>query len=135
MLLGFKSRFAKPILDGTKVFTIRNKRKIEPKVGETLHMYTGLRTSNCKKITDQFQLKGIQDVSILIIKSPGNISLDIAVDGRILEQGELEKFAKHDGFSDINDFCDYWLQGVKGRGTKVLEEDGLVMHHWTNLRY
>lgn len=135
MLLGFKKRFKKPILDGTKKFTIRERRKIEPKIGETLYMYTGLRTKACEKITDRFQIKCIQDVSILIIDTLSHLSLDISVDGRILEQGELEYFAKCDGFSNVKDFCEYWLQGVKGKGTKVLEKHGLVMYHWTDLKY
>ena len=36
MLLGFKPRFKEPIQIGTKVFTLRGKRKNEPKIGETL---------------------------------------------------------------------------------------------------
>lgn len=41
MLLGFKPRFIDPIQIGTKVFTMRAKRKNKPKIGETLYMYTG----------------------------------------------------------------------------------------------
>lgn len=43
MLLGFKRRFVSAILSGSKCHTIRAKRTRPPRVGETLHCYTGLR--------------------------------------------------------------------------------------------
>lgn len=66
MLLGFKPRFVDPILDGHKLHTLRNPRKVTPKVGEVLYMYTGLRTKYCKLITKQHTLKNIQVTRIFV---------------------------------------------------------------------
>ena len=43
MLLGFKRRFAPFVEEGSKTHTIRAKRKIAPKVGETCHCYVDPR--------------------------------------------------------------------------------------------
>lgn len=137
MLLGFKKRFKQPILDGTKKFTIRERRKIEPKIGETLYMYTGLRTSDCEKISDKHKLVSIQIVDLIVIKVNGHITVDVAVDARILSDEEIEHFVVADGFTDPLDFADYWLEGARTYpdGTAVAERHDLIMHHWTDLRY
>lgn len=137
MLLGFKERFAEPIKAGTKKMTIRKKRKHEPKIGERLYMYSHLRTKNCKKITDKLTLKGIQLVDIGIKQMPLVTEVRIMVDGRKLWPESIDEFIKADGFSDLNDFADYWCAGVKAndKGVKMLLESGLVIHHWTDLRF
>jgi hypothetical protein len=48
--LNFKKQFVPKILDGTKTFTIRGKRKNPIKPGDTLKLYTGMRTSQCELI-------------------------------------------------------------------------------------
>lgn len=137
MLLGFKKRFKQPILDGTKKFTIRERRKIEPKIGETLYMYTGLRTSDCEKITDQYKLKSIQLVDIALIKREGVFLVEIGVDGRLLNDKEIESFVVADGFVDAHDFATYWFDSEKpkSKAITVIVKDDLVLHHWTDLRY
>lgn len=137
MLLGFKKLFKQPILDGTKKFTIRERRKIEPKIGETLYMYTGLRTKDCEKISDEHKLVSIQIVDLIVIKGNGHITVDVAVDARILSDEEIEHFVVADGFTDPIDFAEYWLAGVKPYpdGTAVAERHDLIMHHWTDLKY
>lgn len=155
MLLGFKKQFAPKILDGSKKFTIRNRRKVEPKIGDTLHMYTGLRTKHTEKITSEHSLKGIQLVDILIQKQvfsegtfKGKWSLGISVDGRSLLTGELEYFVRCDGFEGMEDFMEYW---IKASGDKkeyfqsgkrktqltiwTVDLKDLVMYHWTDLRF
>lgn len=57
MLLGFKAQFAQAILDGTKTQTIRavsaKPKAHVPVVGETLYLYTGLRTKQCRHLRDE----------------------------------------------------------------------------------
>ncbi|WP_339680008.1 ASCH domain-containing protein [Cyclobacterium marinum] len=141
MLLGFKKQFAGPILDGTKIFTIREKRKVEPKIGETLHMYSGLRTKHTELISKEHTLTGIQLVDIAISEDrsvkPFIKWVTVYVDERQLSNTELNVLAVSDGFTDLNDFCNFWLKGGKPDENKwvvVLKKD-LVMHHWTDFRF
>lgn len=158
MLLGFKKQFAPKILDGSKRFTIRNPRKREPKIGEQLHMYTGLRTKHTQKITSEHTLKGIQLVDIFIQNkhTEDNIRLNysieftlrITVDGRPLREEEYLRFCIADGFASVSDFQRYWLseksvltqhfqEGQKRPLMNIYKVDqkDLVMYHWTDLRF
>ncbi|HKR03485.1 MAG TPA: ASCH domain-containing protein [Bacteroidia bacterium] len=143
MLLGFKKRFIDPIKIGTKVFTMRKRRKKEVKIGETLYMYTALRTKHCQLITNKEKLISKQKAWIRIIYITDTfLSLKICVDGRSLHRNEISEFVKFDGFTDENDFCKYWIdsvkkdrnkKGLRGQTCKIVES--LTMYHWTDLRY
>jgi hypothetical protein len=139
MLLGFKPRFEEPIQLGTKVFTLRGKRKNEPKLGETLYMYTGLRTSNCRKISDKEKLQDKQRVRLQIRANAKNDTLKVWVDGRELTEAEIDQFVIYDGFVDRTDFINYWIQDKteKPRRPKKAYRIGafLTMYHWTDLKY
>lgn len=133
MLIGFKARFATPILTGTKVFTLRKKRKLRPRPGEVMYMYTGLRTRYAQMITSREHLISIQTVRMTIRTGlPGGAhQLRITVDGRELSAPEIAGFAILDGFADLDDFVAHWTQGYKKRRVGAL----LEMYHWTGLRY
>ena len=148
MLLGFKKRFVEPIQIGTKVFTMRNKRKTDPIIGETLYMYTGLRTSNCSLISNKEKLVSIQKVEVALrvhVSEKRKITyaddFEIKVDGRFLELAELPQFVGFDGFESTDDFVSYWMQGLKVK--KHFEftpghywnHNELDLFHWTDLRY
>jgi hypothetical protein len=138
MLLGFKKRFVLPIQIGTKVFTMRNKRKVEPKIGETIHMYTGLRTKFCERISNKEKLISTQRVRISIYRHPDLLNVKIFVDGRELNIKEIYEFVKFDGFKDVTDFADYWIESSTGKKDKkkVARVGGmLTLYHWTDLRY
>lgn len=63
----FQRQFAQPIIDGTKGGTIRAPRRISPTTGnhrraevgghawpgETLYLFTGMRTKQCRKIAEK----------------------------------------------------------------------------------
>lgn len=136
MLLGFKKQFAQPILDGTKIFTVREKRKVEPKVGETLHMYSGLRTKYTEVISKEHKLTGIQTVNILISKTMG-LKVAVFIDGIQLSKTQLLVFIQSDGFKNIDDFAAFWLKGVKKskEGFQTVIKNHLVMYHWTDFRF
>jgi hypothetical protein len=143
MLLGFKPRFREPILNLTKVFTMRGERKVEPKIGETLYMYTGLRTPHCKLITNKEKLFSKQDVEIGIISEDNIITIGIVVDERQLTEDEIEEFVKWDGFHNTDDFAKYWLEASKEelkkqgwkKGLDFLIQKSVTLYHWTDLRY
>ncbi len=142
MLLGFKKRFKEPILFYSKVFTIRKRRKKQPKIGETIHMYTALRTKHCELISNKEKLKSIQNVRITIDKHPIEFrtgtgvgyNIRVIVDGRSLFGQELEEFYTFDGFKNYQDWAEYWLTDEKG---KKKSRTGALMQlfHWTDLKY
>lgn len=136
MLLGYKPRFVDPILIGTKVHTMRKPRKVKPKIGETLHMYTGLRTAHCKLITKKEKLISVQKAQVHIkrIKLKGNgytYQCAIKVDGKRLSPVEGVELIKFDGFKSTLDFCEFWFANVKGNTIK----ETLDLYHWTDLKY
>ncbi len=136
MLLGYKKRFIEPIQIGTKVFTMRNKRKITPKIGETLYMYSGLRTKHTVKISDKEKLQSIQEVRIYIEKKNNVHSVFIHVDGRPLLANEISEFVKYDGFENETDFVDYWLTSSGVKKSDFMRAGGILdLFHWTDLRY
>ena len=133
MLLGFKKQFAGPILDGTKIFTIREKRKVEPKIGETLHMYSGLRTKYCEKITSEHKLTGVSSIKMVV--SDGKIA--ILINNKGLNRFEQKVFTTCDGFTNRQSFIDFWLKDVKPNkfGTRMIVKEDLVIYHWTDFRF
>lgn len=139
MLLGFKQRFADKILDGSKVFTMRKERKIQPKIGETLHMYTALRTKHTKVITKTHKLVSTQIVEVNIADSPKQLQVKIQVDGRVLGQLETEMFVICDGFNDVPDFARYWIEDSTGKKYKPTLSykvtASVTLYHWTALKF
>jgi hypothetical protein len=134
MLLGFKKQFEKPIQIGTKVFTLRKRRKVRPKIGEQLHMYTGLRTKRCELISNKDKLISIQNVRLMITNinpttGARGTFVEIFVDRRRLTVPEVEQFVKYDGFRSVREWADYWLEG-KDRTGALME-----LYHWTDLKY
>lgn len=138
MLLGFKPEFSAPIKDGSKIHTLRKPRKIKPKIGETLHMYSGLQTKKSKLISKQHTLKSVQTVLVYLNKTrhadpdKGNYYvLEIKVDGRLLSPDEINFFCKNDGFNDKAELCMFLFKNIK---SEQLQEE-LELYHWTELKY
>lgn len=163
MLLGFKPRFVDPILIGTKVHTFRNKRKNPPKIGETLHMYTGLRTKKCQKITSKEKLISKQKVWVKIIfmvkpKGYDLFELKVCVDGKLIgavykygehicfdnveQMQKLHELVQYDGFKDYVDFAEFWINDLRAAVKKkgMINElckftKSMDLYHWTDLKY
>lgn len=96
MLLGFKQQFAPYILDGSKRHTIRANRKIEPRVGEICHNYTGLRQ---KGATLLGRWPCVRVRSIRISLRTSHVSpLLVFIDGIKLQLDETEALFYADGF-------------------------------------
>ena len=139
MLLGFKADFVEPIQAGTKEFTLRKRttgrQKHPPKIGEQLHMYTGLRTKWCTVISKNHKLQYTQNVRLRLSDNwagkkglPG-LFIEIQVDGRHLSIDEIPQFTKRDGFASPRAFAEYWL-GKKNRAAAFL-----VMYGWKGEKY
>ena len=91
-LLGFKKQFAPLVESGAKRQTIRAKRRDgrNPHPGDTLYLYTGLRTKQCRKIGTAI----CTDVREVVIA--GNWPI---LSGRHLLMAEANDLAIKDGFS------------------------------------
>lgn len=108
MLLGFKKQFIHPILSGIKGFTLRNERKVTPKIGETIYMYSGLRTAKCELITSELKLKYMYPVSLAIVKTSVQTDIDIRINGTQLLKKHHLLFVQMDGFRTVAEFVQYW---------------------------
>lgn len=93
-LLGFKKQFAPLVEAGTKRQTIRAKRfdGKNPHQGETLYLYTGLRTKECRKLGEPL-CKSVEEITI---ESHG-----INVAGSWLDHADVEELARKDGFDSF----------------------------------
>jgi hypothetical protein len=93
MLLGFKKRFAAYVEEGSKTHTIRARRKIAPKVGETCHCYEALRTKHTR-LLGRFICVGVQDITLHFHAG----SPVVRIDQVLLSLDETEALFWRDGF-------------------------------------
>lgn len=98
-LINFQERFANDIENGKKRQTIRKQRKYPIKLGETLYLYTGLRTKKARKLRTEIckNVEGIriQWLGIVLYNDKKRIK-KINVGSRT-----SNKFAEEDGFKDF----------------------------------
>jgi len=55
MVISFKRQFLKPMVEGTKVATIREEKQSRWKAGMIMHMVTGIRSKKYKCLMTVFQ--------------------------------------------------------------------------------
>ena len=91
----FHSRFAPAIESGDKRQTIRPRRKRPTRPGDTLYLYTGMRTKACRKL-GEFTCTKVTPVDIL----QGAVRLG----GKCLGTALALEFARADGFEGLEDF-------------------------------
>lgn len=101
--LNFKSQFVPKIKKWEKLFTIRKQRKNPIKIGDTLYLYTGMRTSNCKLIATV----QCTDVTKVKIEKDG---IWFGVQGMWvwLTIEQLHKVIVTDGFNDFKEMADFF---------------------------
>lgn len=93
--INFKKEFVPLVESGEKTQTIRQVRKNPIKKGDTLYLYSGLRTNYCRLI------KKVECQSIVDIE----ISDMIRIAGMgITDYKEALEFAREDGFKDLKSF-------------------------------
>lgn len=112
--LSFQKQFGPDIRSGKKRQTVRRKWKRPIKVGDSLFLFTGMRTKRC------FRLMSTACTQIQIIRV-GQFS-DITIDGETLDEKAAHKFAKADGFlcwEDLVDWLDHYYD---------LPFEGVVIH-------
>jgi len=102
-LYNFKQMFEAPILAGEKTHTIRAIRKYPSKPGDTLHLYTGLRTKNAKLLM-RVECVKVEEISI----GNGFGSGSVFIDENELSGDEREQLARRDGFSSFHEMLKFW---------------------------
>lgn len=115
-ILSFKKRFAGKVRNGRKRQTIRGFRKYPIVPGETLYLYTALRTKYAKK------LRVVRCKNCVPIKISFNKREVILPDAVLTLDYELDAFAVRDGFKDFDDMKAFWIEehGVKKGNRKVI---------------
>ena len=112
----FMPRFVPMIEDGSKRHTIRAHRRYPDQPGDTLLLYTGMRTPACRKI---FDAPCTEVEEIVIIPNEDLIILG----ANTLSPTEMDSFAWYDGFRPAHKTTDgawedmraWWLK-VNGTG-------------------
>lgn len=122
MIIGFKKQFKDPILNGTKIHTIRKDECNRWSIGKLMHQATGVRTKKYHCFAKK-QCTGTQRIKIDTSAYYMN-DYFVEIDGRKLKFEETQKLAWNDGFINLIDFYQWFSNGYSG---KII--------HWTNLRY
>jgi hypothetical protein len=99
-LYNFQPRFAPFIRDGRKRHTIRARRAYPDVPGNTLHLYTGLRTPRAKL------LARVRCISVDRLRISTAHNVFIARDK--LSASARERLARADGFESFADMMKFW---------------------------
>lgn len=103
-IYNFQKRFVPFIESGAKTHTIRSIRRHPDKLGNTVHLYTGLRTKKAKLL---MRARCVKIESIKIHFTPDTI-FHVSIDGEELNHTEKEALARRDGFHDFIEMMCFW---------------------------
>ena len=105
-LLNFGSQFVPLVESGAKPHTVRAKRADgrDPLPGDTLHLYTGLRTKSARLLRRE---PCAYSTDIIIQPSAGDVH-HVLLGGRLLSQEQVDLLAQADGFPDSTAFVAYF---------------------------
>jgi hypothetical protein len=112
--INFIARHAPPVEAGTKRQTVRKERLTPIRPGDILHLYTCMRTRNCRKLkTATYTMT--QEIQVT---KHGTLKLD----GQSIYRAGADKFARDDGLRDWAELRDF-LEARYG-----LPFSGVVIH-------
>ena len=98
-LYNFKARFVPKIEDGSKRHTIRGRRRHEDEPGDTMHLFYGARTKQCRLLMrapcTKVERIRINDYAVFL-------------EERILDRDECERLAVADGFDSFAEMMSFW---------------------------
>jgi hypothetical protein len=108
-LYNFMPKFVDLILAGKKTHTIRAIRVHPDEPGNTLHLYTGLRTKKAKLLM-RARCLAVQRIKISAdtVSRREGITCNVWIDGIWLTLDERESLAKRDGFSNFQEMMNFW---------------------------
>ena len=97
----FNEQFVDAITGGTKRQTVRGYRRRNPRIGEKLQLYTGLRRRSCRKLIEKDPIcTRIDEIEIEISPEKAAKIASIVINGIPLSQKEIGDFARADGFKN-----------------------------------
>lgn len=129
MLLGFKKRFVPLVEDGSKTHTIRAKRKLRPRAGETCHCYTGLRQKGAR-LLGRWKCVKVEEIKIY---ECGGGRFSVWIGDQELTPDEKDALAWRDGFRSrgvagaFGEMVEYWTRLHPKAGPIAFEGD---LIHW-----
>ena len=113
-LINFQKQFADDVESGKKRQTIRKQRKRPFRIGDTLHLYTGLRSKKARKLGIE-KCKWVDQIRIYwnAIRFDQRWGLSF--------KRELDEFAQADGFKNFEEMRDWFnkTHGIPFRGTLI----------------
>jgi len=107
--LNFQQRFAAAVESGEKRQTIRAVRALPLKVGDTLHLFTGMRTRACRRLGTVV----CTEVTPFEIVSAGGWSIYWVLDDQCMTNDECDALAKADGFASEYEMTE-WFDRTHG---------------------
>lgn len=126
MILGFKKQFEAPILEGTKIHTIREDSPDRWGAGQLIHFATGSQTKNYNCFKEG------QCISTERVFMTFDYMLHVSIGLRELYMPEKKILANNDGFKDLKEFED-WFYPIIAKSEKKCFSGKII--HWTDLRY
>jgi hypothetical protein len=123
MVLGFKEQFIPKILAGTKIHTVCKDESDRWGKGVIIHFSTSTRTKNYNNFKTS-DCVSTQYVIIQWIEYKSSKKMTVQIDGRLLNEKEVQEFAYNDGFDRVDDFEVWFNEDFYG---KII--------HWTEKRY
>lgn len=130
-LYNFQSRFVPFILDGRKTHTIRAIRAYPDKVGNILHLYTGLRQrgpimqklrsgkvvrEKMARLLMRVPCVKVEEIEIRDGAFGDENHASISIDGIRLDRSEREALARRDGFADMEQMIQFWRGRLPFKG-------------------
>ena len=97
--INFKKQFAGVVENGLKTQTIRKIRKRPIRIGDTLQLYTGMRTKKCRKLMTAVAI----DIKTIVIDQT-----IVMIDGNQIDSYDVGRLARADGFHSICEFKDFF---------------------------
>ena len=126
MILPFKEQFVIPILDCTKIHTIREDKTNRWKAGNVIHGATGVRTKNYNQFFEDV-CRSTQKIEIKYDNKCSDWPA-VIIDGkehRIYHKPNvILQLAMNDGFKHPSEFSEWFKSDFKG---KII--------HWTDFKY
>jgi uncharacterized protein YqfB (UPF0267 family) len=102
--LSFQKRFCPAVEIGEKTHSIRSQRKRRWKAGDRIALYYAMRTKQCR-LLGRTRVAAVEQ--ILLTHDP---LFRIRIEGVLLSPDEARSFARRDGFPDLSDMADFWME-------------------------
>lgn len=122
MVIGFNKQFVQPILDGTKIHTIREDKHHRWKVCMQMHMATGVRTKKYKQFA-KGTCTGTRRINIYPSEKKVSIIIN-STEEKFFSKKGIETLAKNDGFASVEDFWEWFNKPFQGK-----------LLYWTDIQY